>query len=127
MSATPRRVMPDKGWRVVLARESECAKAAILRSRRKFRGNRYHAAAGFVTEKSGVSRKFQPMELVPVHAGSSPIHLVIYYSRPFARSKRPRKSFAATPAIVLTDRGAINGAIALEEPTWPVRPFTCAR
>ncbi len=47
----------------VFARESECPKAAILRSRRKFRGNRYHAAAHFVTEKSGVSRKFQPMEL----------------------------------------------------------------
>jgi len=52
----------------VFARESECAKAAILRSRRKFHGNRYHAAAHFVTEKSGVSRKFRPMELLPVHA-----------------------------------------------------------
>src|SRR5260370_24768526 len=51
----------------VFARESECAKAAILRSRRKFHRNRYHAAAHFVTEKSGVSRKFRPMELLPVH------------------------------------------------------------
>lgn len=52
----------------VFARESECAKAAILRSSRKFHGGRYHAAAHFVTEKSGVSRKFRPMELLPVHA-----------------------------------------------------------
>jgi hypothetical protein len=52
----------------VFARESECAKAAILRSRRKFHGNRYHEAASFVTEKSGVSRKFRPMELLPVRA-----------------------------------------------------------
>src|SRR5229473_7650732 len=51
----------------VFARESECAKAAILRSHRKFHGTRYHAAAHFVTEKSGVSRKFRPMELLPVH------------------------------------------------------------
>ena len=56
----------------VFARESECAKAAILRSRRKFHGSRYHAAAHFVTEKSGVSRKFQPMELLPVHVIPSP-------------------------------------------------------
>src|SRR5262252_8577790 len=47
----------------VLARESECAKAAILRSRREFHASRYHAAAHFVTEKSGVSRKFRLMEL----------------------------------------------------------------
>src|SRR5262252_9211481 len=52
----------------VLALESECAKAAILRSRREFHGGRYHAAAGFVTEKSGVSLKFQRMELLPVLA-----------------------------------------------------------
>src|SRR5207245_11110653 len=52
----------------VFARESECAKAAILRSPRKFHGSRYHAAAHFVTEKSGASRKFRPMELLPVHA-----------------------------------------------------------
>ena len=52
----------------MFARESECAKAAILRSPRKFHGSRYHAAAHFVTEKSGVSRKFRPMELLPVHA-----------------------------------------------------------
>src|SRR6516165_3976402 len=43
----------------VIARESECAKAAILRSRREFHGGGYHAAAGFVTEKSGVSLKFR--------------------------------------------------------------------
>ena len=52
----------------VLARKSECAKAAILRSRREFHGSRYHAAAGFVTEKSGVSLKLRRMELLPVHA-----------------------------------------------------------
>src|SRR5262249_38281273 len=44
------------------------AKAAILRSRWKFHGNRYHEAARFVTETSGVSRKFRSMELLPVHA-----------------------------------------------------------
>ena len=48
----------------VFARESECAKAAILRSRWKFPRNRYHEAARFVTEESGVSRKFRPMELL---------------------------------------------------------------
>src|ERR1700730_1022931 len=52
----------------VFTRESECAKAAILRSRCKFHRNRYHEAARFVTEESGVSRKFRPMELLPVHA-----------------------------------------------------------
>src|SRR6516165_2533155 len=89
----------------VFARESECAKAAILRSRRKFHGNRYHEAAHFVTENSGVSRKFRPMELLPVHV----IHprftsLSIIPTSRVARSRRPRKLFAATPAIVLTAR-----------------------
>src|SRR5262249_58083584 len=85
----PRRVMPDKGWRRcsllisanaasglcptkgdgrARARVRVRAKAAILRSRREFHGTRYHAAAGFVTEKSGVSLKFRRMELLPVHA-----------------------------------------------------------
>src|SRR5215467_8913534 len=78
----------------VLARESECAKAAILRSRREFHGSRYHAAAGFVTEKSGVSLKFQPMELLPLRAihprftSSSQIPPLIFRPR-FARSRRP--------------------------------------
>src|SRR5262245_62361652 len=86
--------MPDKGWRPCLslisiylrhaascrttggghahARVRECAKAAILRSRCEFHGTRYHAAAGFVTERSGVSLKFRRMELLPVHAIHSP-------------------------------------------------------
>ena len=52
-SATPRHA--EQRVAAMLTRESECAKAAILRSRCEFHRTRYHAAAGFVTEKSGVS------------------------------------------------------------------------
>src|SRR6516162_5504632 len=65
-SATPRHA--EQRVAAMLTRESECAKAAILRSRCEFHRTRYRAAAGFVTEKSGVSLKFRRMELLPVHA-----------------------------------------------------------
>src|SRR5262249_15668981 len=65
-SATPRHA--EQRVAAMLTRDSECAKAAILRSRREFHRTRYHAAAGLVTEKSGVSLKFRRMELLPVHA-----------------------------------------------------------
>ena len=116
----------------VFARESECAKAAILRSRWKFHGNRYHEAARFVTETSGVSRKFRSMELLPVHA----IHPLftsssIFPTCRFAR-RRQRKSFAATPAIVVTARPrsccvASKALRRWKRPARPARPFTCAR
>ena len=138
--------MPGKGWRpysrgsqAVLARESECAKAAILRSRCKFHGNRYHEAAHFVTEKSGVSRKFRPMELLlvrmihPRFTSSS-----IIPTRRFARSHAAVKVIRRHAGDCL-DRNSegllrrIEGATTLEEAgaagktlrAWP--EFTCAR
>src|SRR5262252_7617500 len=132
ISATPRRVHARQRVAAVFARESECAKAAILRSRWKFHGNRYHEAARFVTETSGVSRKFRSMELLPVHA----IHPLftsssIFPTCRFAR-RRQRKSFAATPAIVVTARPrsccvASKALRRWKRPARPARPFTCAR
>ena len=117
----------------VFARESECAKAAILRSRGEFHGNRYHGAASFVTEKSGVFPRVPTDGTSAGPCDSSSIHLVIHYPRRFARSRRPRKPFAATPAIVLTERPRkllrrIKGARALEETGAAGKAFlTCAR
>src|SRR6476659_4601658 len=64
IAAMPRRGDDRQRVAAGFARESECAKAAILRSRWKFPRNRYHEAARFVTEESGASRKFRPMELL---------------------------------------------------------------
>src|SRR5262249_42110782 len=91
ISATPRHA--EQRVAAMLARESECAKAAILRSRCEFHGTRYHPAAGFVTEKSGVSLKFRWMELSAGARDSSPIPLVIDYS------DEPIRSLAAAEGL----------------------------